>query len=74
MSIITLPDTGKYAALSELAKEEVKKAFAAAFNKGERYIESFLQGNTQWTMERTRVFNELVNGQFELKQTLNRES
>ena len=74
MSITTLPDRGKYDELKGLAKEEVKKSFALAFDKGERYLETFIDGSTQWTVERTKVFNELVNAQFELQKALKRES
>jgi hypothetical protein len=72
MSITTLPIMEKYAALSGLAKEEVRKGFAAAFGKGDRYLEIFINGETQWTIGRLRVFNELVNEQYELQQPLYR--
>lgn len=74
MSITTLPNRGKYDELKGLAKEEVKKAFANYFEKGERYLETFLDGSTQWTVGRTRVFNELVDEQFDLDKALKRES
>lgn len=74
MSNTTLPDTENYAVLSGLAKEEVKKGFASHFEKGDRYLETFLDGSTQWTVERTNIFNQLVNAQTELKKALKRES
>lgn len=74
MSNTTLPDTENYASLSGLAKEEVKKGFALHFEKGDRYLETFLDGSTQWTVERTNVFNQLVNAQAELKKALKREA
>lgn len=74
MSNTTLPNTENYASLSSLAKDEVKKAFAQHFSKGDRYLETFLDGSTQWTVERTNIFNQLVNAQTELKKALKREA
>ncbi len=74
MSIITLPDTDKYAELSTLARGEVKLKFGESFEKGERYLENFLDGSTEWTLDRSSRFNELVQAQHDFQKALKRES
>ena len=61
---------GNYDKISETAKGEVKRAFAKHFDKGEQYLADYLSGKTQWTVNRKAVFDQLVDEQYELQQSL----
>ena len=61
---------GNYGKISEKARGEVKKAFAAHFGKGEHYLADYLIGKTQWTVNTKAVFDNLVDEQYQLQREL----